>query len=86
MKQITPENYKMFGSGELADLFANNSATIVAGTFEAFKDVFALIHEAIQNGGHFRKDVRTFINLQQQWNAAAEKEIADLKTQLNLSS
>ena len=78
--RITQDNYKTLAADELASAFANNSATIVAGTFEIFKDIFQAIHEAIQAAGHFRKDVRSFMNLQLQWNAAVEKEIADLKT------
>lgn len=77
--QITQDNYKDLIPGEIADALANNSATIIAGSFEIFKDIFAAIHEAIQQGGHFRKDVRSFINLQKQWNEAVEKELAALK-------
>lgn len=77
--KITTDNYKSFPTDILADAFANNSATIVAGSFELFKDIFQSIHDAIQAGGHFRKDVRSFISLQQQWNAAVEKELAELK-------
>lgn len=77
--KITQDNYKNLIPGEIADALANNSATIIAGSFEIFKDIFTAIHEAIQQGGHFRKDVRSFINLQKQWNEAVEKELAALK-------
>jgi vancomycin permeability regulator SanA len=77
--QITKDNVAQFKPGELADIFNENKGVIIAGTFEIFKEIFTAIHEAIQAGGHFRKDVRSFINLQLQWNKAAEQEIARLK-------
>ena len=79
MTTITKDGLPGFTGEDLQNIFAQNKGLIVAETFEAFKEVFDLIHEAIQAGGHFRKDVRSFINLQLQWNKATEAEIARLK-------
>lgn len=79
MTTVTKSNIGGFTPDELSQLFADNKATLVAVGIEAFKELFDLALVAIQTGGHFRKDVRSFMNLQAQLNTATAQELARLK-------
>lgn len=62
--------------------FGNNTAVIVDVAIDVFKEIWDAIKEALANGGHFRKDVRSFINLQKQWDDKMLSELTILKDEL----